>query len=301
MNVIGVDGGGTKTRFVLFDTKGKEVSELSLGTCHVLQVSEEEAVQVLRKGVDTLCKENGINQQDVVVSLGLAGYGNDPLLRQKIRTITERALENTSQILINNDAKIALYGALNGEDGILMINGTGSIGLCKAGSEIIRCGGWGYMLGDEGSAYWIAKRLLNAFTKMADGRSEKTLLYNQLKKQLKLENDYDIIYYVKDVLNNQREKIASLAIVVTECAAEDDPNALDILDEASQEIAAIANTLAHHIQGKVRMSYAGGVWKARDLFVPMLKQYLDERIELTDPLHDPCYGAYLIANQARND
>lgn len=77
-----------------------------------------------------------------------------------------------------------MEGALDGENGIVIIAGTGSIALALKDNIVTRCGGWGSQLGDEGSAYWIAKKMLSIFCQEVDGRLEKTKLYELIKKNV---------------------------------------------------------------------------------------------------------------------
>ena len=111
-----------------------------------------------------------------------------------------------------------------------------------------RCGGWGYQLGDEkGSAYWIAKKMLNVFCQEVDGRLEKTILYDLIKRECHLVNDYDIITFMIN-LNHDRTKIAALAYINGLAAKEKDPNALKIYKQAAEEIYKLINLLSKSFQ-----------------------------------------------------
>ena len=145
---IGIDGGGTQTSFSCYNKEGKNLSTIVLATTHVAQVSDEQAQTVLKTGVTSLIKELAINTEtdEVKIGAGLAGYGINPTFRKKIEENCRIAFEGFAYV-VSNDAEVALLGALDGNDGILVVAGTGSIGYAKYKDEIFRVGGWGYVLG----------------------------------------------------------------------------------------------------------------------------------------------------------
>ena len=290
---VGIDAGGTKTAFICLNENDNVVKECSKPSCHVLQVDDNMAISILKSGIDEVL-EMVLEDDEVYICAGLAGYGKNIQLRKRIENIAANAFAPYNYI-IKNDAEIALAGALNGEDGILVIAGTGSIALATKDNQSYRSGGWGYMLGDEGSAYWMAKQLLAAFTMQCDGRMPKTLLYNYIFDKCEFSDDYDIIPYVADKLQNKRDSIAKLAIYAYELAMKNDPVALKIYDEAARLLAQMINALAIYYPEKVKASYAGGVWAAKDLLMPMVKKYLNENIEFVEPYMNPVMGASLLA------
>ena len=290
---IGIDAGGTKTAFICLNEEDKVVKECSKPSCHVLQVDDETAISILKSGVNEVL-EMASADDEVYICAGLAGYGKNIQLRQRIENIAANAFAPYNYI-IKNDAEIALAGSLNGEDGILVIAGTGSIALAIKGNQSYRCGGWGYMFGDEGSAYWIAKELLATYTMQCDGRMPKTMLYKYVFDKCAFSDDYDVIPYVADKLQNKRDSIAKLAIYAYDLAMQNDQVALNIYDEAARLLAQMINALAIHYPDKVKASYAGGVWAAKDLLMPMVKKYLNDNIEFVEPYMNPVMGASLLA------
>lgn len=162
-----------------------------------------------------------------------------------------------------------------------------------------RCGGWGYQLGDEGSAYWIAKKMLNVFCQEVDGRLEKTILYDLIKRECYLVNDYDIITFMNN-LNHDRTKIAALAYINGLAAKEKDPNALKIYKQAAEEIYKLINLLSKNFKSPINVSYIGGVFQhAGSFIIPHLQDQLGNRFNLIPPIHTPEYGAYILAKKLR--
>lgn len=296
MYYAGIDGGGSKTKFALYDENGTLLAETVLGTCHILQVSKEQIISILKEGIYDLLEQYPKAKSHLKIGIGLAGYGQNPKLRKKIEEVCDQAFTDIPYTL-TNDVETALNGALNGQDGIMVIAGTGSIALAKQDSREIRCGGWGYSLGDEGSAYWIAKKLLAVFCKQSDGRLPKTYLYDALKQHLHIQEDHELIPYINNVIHNERDKIAEMAVIVWQAAVHQDSYAVKIYEEAALEIAMLLNTLSKNFNGPVTASYIGGVFKAEQYILDPLKYYLDSRITLIPPLYPPEYGAYLLAKE----
>lgn len=292
---LGIDGGGTKTAFVCLNQNKKEMCRFSSSTCHVLQVSKDDAISILKESLNKVLKIINFTSDDsIYICAGLAGYGKDIKLRKQIEEICEAAFKPYTYC-IYNDAEIALEGALDGNDGILVIAGTGAIAYAKKDSKYMRCGGWGDFLGDEGSGYWIAKKLLVEYTHQVDGRSKPTKVVSEIKNHLELENDYDLISYLAQNDNKSRTKIASLSKLACSLALENDPAVLKIFNDAAYELSCLISTLSNEFEEKCTVSYIGGVWKSGNLIFTPLKSYLSDKINITTPKYDPSYGACLIA------
>lgn len=297
MVIIGIDAGGTKTIACAYDENGKILASESTTTCHYLQVGFDGMEERLSKLLVNI-KEK-LDVDNIHYSFGMAGYGELKEERFMIEKIIAKICEPHT-FDIYNDVEIAMAGALGGKDGIVMIAGTGSIAFSKFKEKTKRCGGWGYQVGDEASAYWIANKLLSAFSKQADGRSEKTLLYKYVKDSLCLKNDYDIISYVSNVLEGKREKIAELAPLVYDLAKQEEPSALAIYEEVAKEISLTVNTLAKDNEGEeILLSYIGGVWKSLSILEPFLEKYLNTKVRLTKPVFSAEYGAYLLGKDGK--
>lgn len=293
MLYIGIDGGGTKTKMALFDDAGRKLKEIIKPSVHVLTQPREICIQILKDGVMGL----DANFQAKVIA-GLAGYGEQKEVRNKIATICKEAFGNR-EFSLYSDVRIAITGALGGGDGIVVVAGTGSIALSSKNNHITRCGGWGYQLGDEGSAYWIAKKMLNVFCQEVDGRLEKTILYDLIKRECHLVNDYDIITFMNN-LNHDRTKIAALAYINGLAAKEKDPNALKIYKQAAEEIYKLINLLSKNFKSPINVSYIGGVFQhAGSFIIPHLQDQLGNRFNLIPPIHTPEYGAYILAKKLR--
>ena len=159
---LGVDGGGTKTAFSLYDDDITFVDRLVLGTCHYSQVGFEGMERVLSEGVcwgldraSHTCIEPAA--PSVGIGFALCGYGEGADVSRRMDEVVERIAGARPHLLVN-DVEAAWAAGLDCADGIAIISGTGSIALGVCRGESMRCGGWDYELGDEGPAVGWARR-----------------------------------------------------------------------------------------------------------------------------------------------
>jgi N-acetylglucosamine kinase-like BadF-type ATPase len=140
------------------------------------------------------------------------------------------------RIIVTNDAEIALYGGTHGEEGIIIISGTGSICYGRNSSgDICRAGGWGHIIGDEGSGYDIGAKALRAIVRSYDGRAENTIMTSMILEHLKIEKPEGLINYVYRSGIGKQE-IAGLAYLVDKAYNLGDAAAGEILKGASYEL-----------------------------------------------------------------
>lgn len=288
MKYIGIDGGGTKTKFVLYDEDGKVLQEIVDQSVHILTHDQKQCIHILRKNVQILDP----TFQALIIA-GLAGYGNQKEIRKEIESICQEAFRGY-QYLLYSDVQIAMIGALGGRNGIVVIAGTGSIAFSYLDGQTQRCGGWGYQLGDEGSAYWIGQQLLLHYCRQVDGRIPKTMLYDKIKEIYHLQNDYDIIRF-RHAFQNERNELAGLAKINTILALQGDSSAIQIYQQAAHHLSLLIKTLACQFYKPFIVSYIGGVFQAKDFILePLQKELSCLSCQLIPPTHPPEYGAYLL-------
>jgi len=302
MYYIGIDGGGTKTKFSIMDQDEKVITSLERGTCHYNQVGLRGMGRIIKAGIESLIKDTSINKSSIkCVCLGLAGYGEVQSLNKQVDSVLKEVLEGLNYI-VYSDVHIAHAGALAKEDGIVIISGTGSIAYCVNKGKVKRVGGWGHSIGDEGSAYWIGKKTIEYFSKEVDGRLEKGPLYYLIKEELKLDNDYDLIVYINNQIRCDRREIAKISKICFIAAKEKDENAISIFNEAAFELAALVNTLIKDFkEEKVNVSYIGGVFNSGELILDSIKNNLDKKVCLIAPKFSPDVGACLIAKSWKDE
>lgn len=296
-----VDGGGTKTAFLLCDEDGNKITEFNLGPTNYLVNGMEDVINIYKEGISKFNDYVLLSEIDCGF-IALAGYKD---IKKDIEPIYQLVKSNIKlDFILGNDTENALAGALLGKEGINIISGTGSIGLGYDKSKnFIRSGGWHHIfLGDEGSGYWLGCELLREFTKQADGRSKKTLLYDYIMTKYGFSDDDEILNLVINTYKLKREKIASFAIDVSNLAKMNDINALRIFNDAARELAQIANSIYRRgdFSNTIDLSFTGSVFKSYDFFKDSFINSLNFNARVVKPRLSPLYGGILLAFNMAN-
>jgi len=297
---LGVDGGGTKTQFVLVDRDGNLVAAYEGPASYHPEIGIDGLRRVLGDGLAALFGQVGIDGSTVAHAFfGLPAHGEDSAAQPLLDALPEPLLGHR-RYRCGNDMICAWAGSLGGEDGINVVAGTGSIGYGERRGRAARAGGWGEIFGDEGSAYWIAVRGLNAFTRMSDGRLPRGPLYAVFRQALGLTDDLDLCAKVMNA--HDRGSIAALSQLVARAARDGDRAAVQIFDDAARELAAVAEAVRRALQfasdEPVRVSYSGGVFNAGALMLDPLQRHLraqSSTYRLQAPLFTPSAGAAIHA------
>lgn len=298
---LGVDGGGTKTAFVLINNEGVVKAKKVLGTSHYIQVGFDGFKNIIEKGIESICDKADVDKKDINYSFfAVPAYGeikNDIL---EIERIIAEVIKSNN-FYCANDVEAGWAGSLACKPGINIVAGTGSIGFAKDHfNNSARSGGWGYFCGDEGSAYDLGKKLISLFTKEADGRLKKTPLYYIIKEKLNLNDDFEIIDLIYNKYNFKRDKVASMAVYLDEAAQKGDKYAVKTFKNAAAEYYLIIKSLRKKLNfkkdEKIKISYSGGVFNAGRFILDPLRNKLDNSIyELQKPILEPVLGAAFYA------
>jgi N-acetylglucosamine kinase-like BadF-type ATPase len=183
-----------------------------------------------------------------------------------------------------------------------VIAGTGSMAYGEYQGRTARSGGWGEIIGDEGSAYWIAREGMNLFSKMSDGRASRGPLYDLVRQRLGISADLDLCARVYGVEVNTRSAFAQFAPLVHDAAREGDQQAIAIFHRAAQELLAcvIATRRSLHMADDVRVpvSHTGSVLEGATILLDAFKQGVGSAqlpFEYRVPKHSPDIGAALYA------
>lgn len=299
---LGVDGGGTKTRFALVDADGSLLAEAQLGTTYHPHAGVDGVRAILADGVAQVLASSGHVREDIAHAFfGLPAYGEDSRIAPLLDAIPAAILGH-ARYACDNDMVCGWAGSLGCADGINIVAGTGSIGYGQRQQAQARAGGWGEAFSDEGSAYWIAMQGLNAYSRMSDGRLPRGPLHAILNEALQLKHDLDICAHVYGTQSYARGELAQLSPLVADAANAGDTVAQRIFQQAGHELALIADALRvalHFSAGEpVPLSYSGGAFSAGELLLAPFRQALQAaspHFALRKPLHDPHYGAALYA------
>ena len=293
---IGIDGGGTKTVGLLAHQTGHIIAKAESGASNYHAIGEEQTKQALSDVVSRLIADANAALESCVCCLGLAGVASS-VDRKVIGRICDEIGLPENRIL-THDAQIALIGGAEELSGVIIIAGTGSIvyGRDAAGREA-QAGGWGHLLGDEGSGYDIARSALQAVARAVDGRGVPTQLSSLMLDALEFSQPRNLIPWMHSV---GKDKVAQLAGVVFHAADADDSVAQSILDEAADELVLAAGVVIDTLRFSqpFNLVLCGGIFTHQPTFVASLRSRLqnlspDARVSL--PKREPAYGAILLA------
>ncbi len=298
---LGMDGGGTKTAFVLIDRHGTIRATHRGGCAFYLEVGVEAVRALIHDGLRAVLRTAGIGAGELDYAFfGLPVYGEDERTAELDR-LPEGALPS-GRYACGNDMVCGWAGSLAGQDGINVVAGTGSICYGEYAGRSARCGGVGELFSDEGSAYWIARCGLNLFSRMSDGRSARGPLYDLVRARLGARRDLEIEAWARAELDLGRSHFAALAKLVHQAAERGDAQADAIFTQAAQELAELVRGtrqgLAIPAAERARVSYSGGVFgigaRVTDPFTTALQES-GSSYELLAPRFAPVVGAALYA------
>jgi N-acetylglucosamine kinase-like BadF-type ATPase len=273
VHVLGIDAGGTKTVCLLADEHGTLVAEAHAGGANLQASGELHVEKVLHDVMEEALGERGIVPS--AICLGIAGVDRTED-SATVRSIMRR-IGYKSRAIVVNDALVALEAGAPGAPGVVIVSGTGSIAYGRnARNEGARAGGWGHVLGDEGSGYWIGRAALRAVLREADRRGPRTALTPLLLKHFGVSEAQNLIH---EVYQNRLRPAAIGALARCVQAAFDDGDgpATGILRAAADELEASGVSVAKRLGlGDEPFSFilAGGILRA----VPWLREELERRL-----------------------
>lgn len=188
--VAGIDGGGTKTKVICQDLQGQTIAEEKFGAFNLNSIGEEGFTALMKQ----ICEFLQNKGECVSLCIGAAGVSNPQMRGLVEQAMNQAGIEKWELV---GDHEIALWGALEGNPGVSLVAGTGSI-CCgrNAEGDSIRAGGWGHLIGDEGSGYAIGRDVIKAVAHFWDGYGEPTSLAKLLAEQLQLDDRQKVITYV---------------------------------------------------------------------------------------------------------
>lgn len=300
MYFLGIDGGGTKTHAVITDASCKIIGEAVSASANALRVGLEEAVSNIDHAVTEACLQAGIESSEIASACAALAGISHPIHYHTMKDALDDRLR-LSHLELVTDARAALEGALDGQPGVVLIAGTGSIamGVNRAGEQS-RSGGWGPTLGDEGSGYDIARQALKAVISSFDGRAPKTLLTERVCRKLGIAGAKDLpgVIYNSD---SESVEIASLARLVAEAASEGDPTAQNILARAGRDLSELVVSVIKKLgleSNSFRVACVGSVFKSGECILGPLSEAVLEiapKAEIGPPLFPPTIGAVKLA------
>lgn len=295
MYFLGIDGGGTKTEALVCNETGLIAGRGISGPSNPLFISKQAAFDNIRKAIDYAVKcYNGDMRFDsaAVCIPGIKRYGDE---------VQAQLINDCRKVYIDADELNAFYGALTKPYGIVVLAGTGSfaMGINKKG-EKVNSGGWGPLIGDEGSGYHIGIRCLQAVINEYEGAGRKTSLTPKIIKHLCLKDIPEIrkVIYASEF---DRKTIGDLSRIVHESALEGDTAAIKIITEAAGHLAELVNRTIKRLgmhDGEYDVVLTGGVSKFGDLILKPFSEFIKKsnaNLNVALPKLVPAAGALMIA------
>ena len=296
---IGIDGGGTKTKASLVDENLQVLSEDIGGPSNFLVFDINEVADSLITLILRLCDKANINLQNVrSIVLGTAGAGRREDAEHLEDTVIKKAVVNNTPLnnfRVENDGRIALEGAFSGRAGSILIAGTGSFmfGEDKEG-KLHRVGGFGRILGDEGSGYKIGRMGLSEVAKSYDNRNNGTQLTNLVKEQFGICNTDELINEVY----RKNFDIPQIAPLVIKAAKENDAICKKILDDEVEGLILHIIAMKQKINEETLLvSLIGGTISTDNYFAHLFQAEAKKipNVKIIDAELPPELGAALLA------
>ena len=293
---LGIDGGQSSTKALLADETGHVIGRGHGGPCNHAGSAEGRAKFLSAVG-DCLrgaFRGAGLDPNSAhftSVCLGLSGGSED-------KEAYAKELIRSDRYKFTHDAEIALLGGTGGQPGIIIIAGTGSIAFGRnAEMETARAGGWGYIFGDEGGGFDLARQALRRALQYEEGWGASTVLRQALLEVSGASSAHALLHYFYNQFD--RQQIAVYAKLVTDAASQGDRIAMEVLDTAVKDLSRYVSAVHHQlfpVSEAVPIVYVGGVFQS-DFLVAKFKQYMHSKIgcPATAPLLSPAAGALLEA------
>ena len=258
---LGVDGGQSGTTALIGDDSGRILGRGDAGPCNHAGAAEGRAKleRAVRESVAMAAAQAGLDPAAIHFEIACFGMSGGPDDKREILAAIVRA----DRWIVTNDAVIALAGATDGGQGIITIAGTGSIAFGRHhDGRSARAGGWGYIFGDEGGAFDIARQALRAALRMEEGWGPPTTLHAALLEATSCASANAALHQFYTPAW-PRSRVATLAPLVDAAAVSADAVAVQILNHAAQELAVLAGSVRSQLWQPgdgLDVAYIGGVF-----------------------------------------
>ncbi|MDQ2731704.1 MAG: hypothetical protein M3Y56_08605 [Armatimonadota bacterium] len=297
---LGIDAGGSGTTCVLVDEDGCLKGRGVGPAANFAHLEPEKIVAAVAAAHQEALQAAGTDMEAVArAHVCMAGYGHSD--EQRARNLLDTILRPAATTY-SWDLDAALASVCGAEPGLVVIAGTGSVAYGRTVmGESIRVGGWGYLVGDEGSGYWLGAAALRLTLQALDGRRRQGLLVRRVCDEAKVASAVAL----RDRVYREgwrAGEIAAFAPLVTAAAEAGDPDALELVEGAAHELAALIQAaLAQPNMPQDRCGLVGGLWKAGPVLTEPFRrtvQAVAPSIQLVRPLIEPAAGAALLALHA---
>ncbi len=265
--LLGIDGGGTKTEFLLTDLNGKEIRRLSLGDSNPINKGIEKTCSVIDEGITEICQEFDIGEISVFAGIAGAKSGDNQRL---INTFLSKF--GFAACDCGSDIDLALEVALKGKNGVAVIMGTGIAAFARSEEKLHRSGGRGYMIDKGGSGFHFGSDALNSAFEFIEGRGGSETILKLVEKKL----GKSLEASVAEIYGGGASFVASFAPVVFEAFNLGDSTASEIIERNTYEAAKIINGACKSMNNNDnKIVVCGGLCKQKEILYPFLTKYIE--------------------------
>ena len=270
--MIGIDGGGSKTEFVLFLEDGTILDTKVLGPCNPNAIGLENSVMLLRQGIDDFLS---IRSDVCGIFVGSSGFltgGNG----KKIQTMLKNVYPHI-HIRCETDIMNVIAAGTDSDRSVAVICGTGSIVYAKEKEKLTKLTGWGFLLSSSGSGYDIGRDVLRAALADVEGIGEKTLLSGLVEIKL----GAPVSECIQRVYQYDQSYVASFAPLVFDAYEKGDVLARKIVTENAESLANVINHAARNYDCAKKVILSGGLLTGSTLFAQLVQERLDRDLSVT--------------------
>lgn len=285
----GVDGGGTRTTVICRTPEGQDIGKRTFGPFNLNSIGEESFRGILE---EILSYIGGLGTCRGLC-IGASGVTND-----NVRSVADSILAGRGiPYILLGDFEIAHTGALGGKEGIVLVSGTGSVCYGRtADGRSAMGGGWGHLLGDQGSGYGLGRDALMAVARVFDGYGEDTVLRDMVSDELGLDTPQKIVSYV---YSNDKSAVAAVSPLVDRACRQGDPVARRIVEENARALSDVVIAVAGRLGfGETDVALLGGLMENPTFLKESLADILRSRnpgLNCIAPLHSAAEGAVMEA------
>ena len=296
---LSVDGGGSKTAYLVTDRLGRVCGNYVTQGCTYSVMGKELVCEILSEGAEAALQMAGISPDDLIYAVwGISCFGE---YEEMDRCLTGKLSELfPCGMYFCNDVEIGLAGSLLLHFGIHVVAGTGAIvmGKDKKG-KTARANGWHEDFSDEGSGYWLGLKTLSLFARQADFRERISFLYELVRERCSLGGDMDVVRFYQENLRGKRKETAALQEVLLMAAKLGDESAIRLYDAAAFELAQSVRGVAVQLDlmhEETQVSYCGGIFRCGTFILNPFSRYLEQMgFVLRQPGLPPLGGGILLA------
>ncbi|MBI9014833.1 MAG: hypothetical protein JEZ08_21570 [Clostridiales bacterium] len=298
MYYLGIAMNGELIEFMLIDKN-----------CHIHGIQKERHVDlvhdgavilqgIIESGIARVCLKANIKFEDISFAcVAVPGFGENQVYDDMMNDLFATIFYN-DHFICENEIEAAWTGALGTNEGIVILAGVGSIAIGKNKiGETVRTGGWGHIAGDEGGEYWLARKILEIYTKEADGRYDEKILYKILREKMKIHDDDDIFNFSFEYMDVYDITFEEFVDIIFEARKQGDSHAVEVIQECADEYIMMIQSIIKQITFKknVNVSFLGRIFLKSNELLGLIVSAFDDDVIFTKPQLTLVAGAALRA------